>query len=136
MRVTTIVRRTVYAAGYFAMAAAGVCAWLWPSPSLATATGGEALLITVWDVFLVVGGLLAGAGAAVDRWIGEYLGLPLLAAVFAVYGVTILGSSRDSSRAGAAILLAVACMLIARWVDVGDVRRAAVKGATARREGG
>ncbi|GAB3832696.1 hypothetical protein [Dactylosporangium cerinum] len=29
---------------------------------------------------------------------------------------------------GAAILIAVAALLIARWVDVGDVRRAAVKG--------
>ncbi|MFC5007375.1 hypothetical protein ACFPIJ_57390 [Dactylosporangium cerinum] len=36
---------------------------------------------------------------------------------------------------GAAILIAVAALLIARWVDVGDVRRAAVKGAAARREG-
>lgn len=136
MRPAATVRRTAYAVGYLSMAAAGVCAWLWPSPSLANATGGVALLVYVWDAFLVVGGLAAGLGAAVDRWLGEYIGLPLLAAVFAVYGVSALASGRDTSRAAAAILIAVALMLFARWIDVGDVRRAAVKGAAARRDGG
>jgi hypothetical protein len=134
VRAAAGVRRVVYTAGYAAMATAGVCAWWWPSPSLATATGGAALLIAVWNVFLIVGGLTAGVGAAVDRWFGEYVGLPLLAAVFAVYGLSSLASGRETARAVSAILLAVALLLIARWFDVGDVRRAAVKGAAARRE--
>jgi hypothetical protein len=132
MQITRTFRRVAYSAGYLAMAAAGFCAWRWPSPSLAHATGGEALLIVVWDIFLVVGGLTAGLGAAVDRWLGEYVGLPLLAAVFAVYGLSSLASAKDSSRAGAAILIAVALLLLARWADVGDVRRVAAQSAKAR----
>jgi hypothetical protein len=137
VRPAMIARRTIYAAGYLAMSVAGMCAWMWPSPAVSHATDGAAVLISVWDLFLIAGGLIAGVGAAVDRWIGEYVGLPLLGSVWAVYGVSALANAgkQETARAGGAALIAVAALIIARWVDVGLTRRAAVKGATARRVG-
>lgn len=137
MRAPSSVRRFIVASGYLLLAVAGVCAYLWPAPSIARALDGggnpQAYLILAWDAFLVVGGLASAGGVIADRWFGEYIGLPLLASVFAVYGVAAGGSGLPTSRAGAATLIAVALLIIARWFELGLVRKAAEMGAAVRR---
>jgi hypothetical protein len=69
--------------------------------------------------FLIVGGFLCSLGSAFDRWYGEFMGLPLLSASFAVFSVLSFRSNvaDEPLFAGAtcALLLAVSLMMIARW---------------------
>jgi hypothetical protein len=121
-------RRLAYAIGYALMAAAGVCAAVWPSRSVEAASNPVNILLMVWAAFLVVGGTCAMAGAVTARWLGEYLGLPLLAAVFAVYGVSALARGQESrwtTLAGGFVFLAVAQAFMARWAEVAAVRKQA-----------
>ena len=119
------------AVGYALMACAGVAAIYWPAPSVRSATSGVDQLLYLWDAFLVAGGLLSLFGAVTDRWVGELLGLPLLAAVFAVYGLSAFlaayASGRPMSVAGGCALTSVALILVGRWRELGVVRRSAVK---------
>lgn len=123
-------RRYAYALAYLLMACAGVAAAYWPAPSVRTATGGGiSPQLYVWDAFLLVGGLASGFGAVTDRWVGEYIGLPLLVAVFGVYGVsaffTALASESPASIAGGMALSSIALLFIGRWRDLGMIRRTA-----------
>lgn len=118
-------RRLVYATGYLLMAAAGALAAIWPSPNVSSAAAAASYLVLVWDAFLVVGGLCSAIGAITQRWIGEYVGLPLLASVFAVYGVAALVGGRPFALAGGAAFLGITALFAGRWLDVAAVRRLA-----------
>lgn len=111
---------------YLLLAAAGMAALWWPSPSVRMAGRG---LADLWSTFLLVGGLLSACGAGRRQWLGEYIGLPLLIAVWAVYGLTsgyaAFISDQRSSRAGALALLGVAALLGYRWEYVAVYRKAA-----------
>lgn len=132
-------RRWVHMVGYLLMAAAGVCAVIWPTRSVEEATNRLDALILLWAGFLLVGGLLSAYGALTDRWFGEYTGLPLLAVVFVVYGIgalTLGPSSGWTSVAGGMVFLGVSCLLLGRWRETFLLRRAAAAQArAARREG-
>lgn len=109
---------------YLLLAAAGGAALPWASPAVSRA--GE-LFATVWAVFLLAGGLLAGVAAARRSWLGEFVGLPLLISVWAVYGLSAgaaVAQGRLSALPGATGLLAVAALLGWRWVGVNIERRA------------
>jgi hypothetical protein len=79
--------------------------------------------------FSIVGGVLCAAGVATGRWVGEYIGLPLLAsAMFAFTALTY----RDTFDAvgwvavpSVALLAAYGILLTSRWLDVCAVVRAA-----------
>lgn len=125
-------RRYVYAISYLLMALAGIAAVAYPAPSVKSVTATIDLFLYVWDAFLIIGGLCSCFGAVTDRWIGEYLGLPLLSSVFAVYGIAALyigGSSRPTSLAGGCALLSIAMLIIGRWREVSVVRKSAVDGS-------
>jgi len=69
--------------------------------------------------FLLVGGLLSFIGSALKRWWGEFMGLPLLAASFAVFAVI---STKDTfevapyiAAANLALLLSISLAFISRW---------------------
>lgn len=118
-------RRVARLVGYCLFALAGVSAIVWPAPSVARATGW---LVYLWAAWLAVGGLLSAAGAATDRWIGEYTGLPLLFAAFGVYGLVVVAGARSwASSAAALVLVAIGLVLAARWQDIGWVRREAAR---------
>lgn len=129
-------RRYAYAIGYLLMACAGIASACWPAPAVQTATDGVRALLYTWDAFLVVGGLLSLFGAVTDRWVGEYTGLPLLGAVFAIYGVAAtwaaVASGRPTSYAGGFALAAIAGLIAGRWRELVVVRR----NATGRQEEG
>jgi hypothetical protein len=120
-------RRYTYAVAYLFMAAGGFSAAFWPAPSVQQSLANAwPWLIYVWDSFLFVGGLLCAAGAVSDRWIGEYMGLPLLASVFGVYGVSAahigITLHRPESAAGAFALTAIALLLHGRWREISGLR--------------
>lgn len=121
--------------GYALMGLAGVAAMVWPAPAVqeATAPTGGALAY-VWAALLVVGGVTSAAGAASDRWLGEYAGLWPLVATFAVFGLSALASERGFvAVAGGLALLAIAALLHARWQDVALIRREADRQAHGER---
>ncbi len=118
-------RRTLVAA-YVLLAAAGFAALLWPTPSVGSAGRGVS---DVWATFLATGGVLSAVGAARRTWFAEWVGLPLLATVWAVYGLAAAWlaatQTRPTSVPAALAFTGVAALIVARWVLVDIHRRAA-----------
>lgn len=112
--------------GYALMGLAGVAAMVWPAPAVQAATPTVGPLAYIWAGMLILGGVTSAAGAASDRWLGEYAGLWPLVATFAVYGLAALAGGRGwAAVAGGLALLSVAALLHARWHDVALIRREA-----------
>jgi hypothetical protein len=68
---------------------------------------------------MMVGGVLCFAGQITDRWLGELLGLPLVASAMAAFGVLTV---RDAgwnifSAPSILILQGIGIMFFMRWVD-------------------
>lgn len=122
MPATTPPPRPARLIGYSLFTLAGLAAVLWPAPSVESASGW---LVYVWAAWLLTGGLMSAVGTATDRWIGEFAGLPLLFAAFAVYALVVATGGRLSSIAGACVLAGIAAKLVARWQDVSVVRKEA-----------
>jgi hypothetical protein len=127
-------RRVVYAVSYAAMATSGTCALIWPAPAVSRAANGAATLITVWAVMLIAGGFFGLVGAIRGRWLGEFVGLPLLVVVFMVYGLGAFANGMPASRAGAFALSAIGTLIAGRWIEVNGTRRQAV--VEARKDSG
>lgn len=107
---------------YCAFAAAGATSIAWPVPAVAEATTGARYLALVWAGMLTTGGVLSALGAAVDRWIGEYVGLLPMIATFAIYALTVAVSGSLPSAAACTFLTGVALVLFSRWREVAHVR--------------
>lgn len=122
-------RRAARTAAYAAMAVAGVAAMIWPTaPAVRSATAGAGLLIYVWALMFVVGGVSSALGSWSDRWLGELVGLGPLISVFVVYGLSAFVSSRGyTAWAGGFLFLAVAAFLFSRWQDVSQIREEATR---------
>lgn len=119
-------RRWSRVAGYTMMTAAGVGAALVPTPSVEQVTGR---LVYLWAAFLVGGGALSAGGAFTDRWIGEHVGLPLLAAAFAVYAIVLASLLSPAGLVASLTLGAFSLLLCGRWRDVVAIRREASREA-------
>lgn len=113
--------------GYSLMCVAGVASMVWPAPAVQEATAPTAgALAYIWAGLLIVGGGTSAAGAASDRWLGEYAGLWPLIMVFLVFGLAAFASSRGLvAVAGGFALLSIAALQLARWHDVAIIRREA-----------
>lgn len=109
---------------YALMCVSGVLLLL--SPVLTTAYT-EVAEVMSW--FLLVGGLCCTIGAVTEKWWGEYVGLPLLASSFMVFGLIsssdAWGAAPYLAAANLALLFAVALGLLARWRDARAVYRLA-----------
>lgn len=119
--------RKIRVIGYVMFALSGAAALVWPSPSIRVVAAGA--LVYIWSSFWLVGGSVAAIGAFTDRWIGELVGLPLLAAVFTVFGLAAFYNGRPTSIATGLGLIAISVLLVARWRDVDLVRREAARRA-------
>lgn len=109
---------------YLLMGAAGVL--LLVSPIFREAFPDTA---SVMSIFLAVGGTLSMLGALSERWYGEYVGIPLLAAGFAVFAVLSLDSMGNATfiaLANFSLLMALTASLLGRWREVRVVYRLAV----------
>lgn len=80
--------------------------------------------------FLAVGGGCCTLGAISERWVGEYVGIPLLAASFAVFGIITFAPAWDDAPylalANLSLLMAVALGLVTRWREAHAAYRLAI----------
>lgn len=132
MPTSPLAARRLIVAAYILLTVAGAAAMFWPTPTVGQA--GRALS-DFWALFLIVGGLTSAVGACRRRWTGEFMGLPLLITVWAVYGLGAgwtAATDRPSAWAGCTGLLAVAFLLGARWETIAIYRRAARQNADRR----
>lgn len=116
-------------AAYLLFAGAGAGAALFPAPSV-TETASSKLLVGMWVGFLILGGLASAVGRILGRWVGEFVGIPLLAFAFLIYACSIIYTTIMSGRltgitAGLA-LGALFCLVAARWFEVNMIRQEAV----------
>lgn len=92
------------------------------APSRAVAGQVAPWMTLVWASFFLVGGGLCLAGALAERWAGELLGLPLIAASALIYGSALLISYSDPMRRDGAylfvgaLLVAQSLSIVERWV--------------------
>lgn len=79
--------------------------------------------------FAILGGLSAAFGTATGRWIGEYVGLPLLASAMFAFAVLTYRDTWDQAGwvafPSVMLLTAYGTLLTSRWLDVAAVVRAA-----------
>lgn len=88
-----------------------------PSEFLRSALGTAVPLLLAC---LLIGGLLALVGAVFDRWLGEYVGLPMLGASLLVFGATLLALSGGAPGRGSIglFLLALLFVCVGRWLQI------------------
>lgn len=114
--------KTMRVLTYLLMFVAGICLILSPFLSLIYIGTAEAM---AW--FLTVGGLTSALGAFFERWVGEYVGVPLLASAFGVFGVISFAGAVEETpylaSANLALLLAVMFGLLTRWREARVVCR-------------
>lgn len=110
-----IVLRVAQGAGYVGMATVGGAMLLEPSRMIVGQMGDT--MGTIWSCMMLVGGLLGALAMGTRIWACETLGLPLLYAGTAMWGVAYLRSLPYTSTRFAAgvFLLAVTCFLFAHW---------------------
>jgi hypothetical protein len=86
----------------------------------------------VWAAFLLAGTLLAIYGAWRDRYLAEFVGIPLLQTALAVFVVLLGAAHTTGSIAFACFLFALMVVMHSRWLDlwrlVGATTRAGRKG--------
>jgi hypothetical protein len=117
-------QRIVRAVAYGLIGAAG--ALLLISPVFMADATPTAVLMS-W--FILVGGTSSALGTATDRWVGEFVGLPLLGPAFAVFGAITYRESHVAApylaAANLTLLLGLALLFMARWIYVLGVFHAA-----------
>lgn len=72
----------------------------------------------VWSMFLLVGTLLAIYGSSRDRYLAEFVGLPLLITALMVFVVLLGAAHTTGSIAFACFLMALVIVLHSRWLDL------------------
>lgn len=103
---------------YALMLNAGLLSILYPPESLVWFMGED--VTRGFGAYLLVGGVLSLGGTVTDLWMGEYLGLVLLASGVATYAVAVFAASpTDPRKAAGAMFLGTLFLLLAdRWLDV------------------
>lgn len=113
---------------YVCFTASGVFASVAPSRLVTEEVGSTVALC--WALCMIVSSLICLYGPVTDRWIGEYAGIPLLAAVVALYGLSAIFDV-DWGNVETYILVAygltvcgLSAGLSARWLDVRAIKNA------------
>jgi hypothetical protein len=93
-----------------------------------------------WSVSMAITGTMAAWGSITDRWLGEYAGLPLLAASMWVYGGAVILDVNHHFNwillAFGIIVFSFGSNLIARWRDVQAIKGYAERHPDERYRGG
>lgn len=105
--------RWVRFTGYAGIAVSGII--LAVELPLGTA-GGLYVLLSGW---MGLGGLLCAAGMLLDRWSGEFIGLPLLSTAMAAFGgVTVQATHWNGyGIANFCLLVGLGLLFGGRWLD-------------------
>lgn len=98
------------AVAYFLMAAGGLIIWIDPTRNMAEV---PFLVRWVWTGFIVVGGLVAMLGAITDKWLYEFMALPLVIVGFSAMTLVLVAGGGTTGR------LAFACWLLSIIVQIG-----------------
>ncbi len=121
-------RRHERTAMYAGLVLSGVFTALYPSTVVTDQVG--TVVTYFWSAAMISSAVTCTYGSFTDKWIGEFSGIPLLAAVLAFYSGALFLSIRENGNllvvAFAFILLSFSFGLIARWQDVRSVKREAV----------
>ncbi len=104
---------------YAGIAASGVAAILKPPTSVEDAA--PSLVVSVWALLLAVSAAICAVGSAMDRWVGEYIGLVPLGTTAMVFSLSVLGRGWPGA-AGGAFLFGVFWLLASRWQEVALLR--------------
>lgn len=94
-----------------------------------------------WAVGIIIGAVISLYGAIRDEWIGEFSGIPLLAAALGMYGLSALAGVDDSGvtnyvlLAFGFIVLSFTAGLCARWRDVQNIMRLSLHGVNQNKGG-
>lgn len=113
---------------YLLLFASGIFAAVAPS-RLVTEEVGSTIAV-VWALCMSLSSAICFYTPLTDRWIGEYTGIPLLAAVIALYGLSAIADADVNNPPTLIIMaygltvLAFACSLCARWLDVLEIKHA------------
>lgn len=80
-----------------------------------------------WSISMVISSFICFVGSVTDRWIGEYAGIPLLASVIALYGISAFAGADGSLTlvAFGLLITSFAAGLAARWQDVRAIKHVA-----------
>lgn len=83
-------------------------------------------VVISWSLSLAISSTSCAWGSLTDRWIGEYVGLPLLASVFGIWALAILlaaGLSNLPLTIFGLIIFGFTSGLVARWRDVQAIKK-------------
>ncbi len=87
-------------------------------------------LTRAWSVLFAIAAVFCFIGSMLDRWIVEYIMIPLLGSTLMVFGIALLSSAVVEGTGlivpYAMFFGAFACGLFARWRDVQALLRVAV----------
>lgn len=121
------------AAAYFLLALGGIVIWIDPTRNVEPVPGP---VRWVWASFIVVGGSLSALGAMLDRWLYEFVALPLIIVGFGALVVVLSAGVGTGRLAFAAWLASIVATAMRRWAQLwkfsGTLRRA--RKAEKRRE--
>lgn len=120
--------RWPYLLAYLCLVLTGVLVAVAPAPAARQLLQG---FLPVWIGFFVAGGIFSAYSILRGRWTGEAFGLPLSSTALAVYAIILVmrffGTLPRTlpMLASAALLFSFALLLLARWLEVLRLLRAA-----------
>lgn len=113
------------AVAYLLLATGGIIIWVDPTRNVAPV---PVSIRWVWASFIVVGGLLSAAGALLDRWLYEFVTLPLIVVGFSALVLVLSAGVGTGRLAFAAWLASIVVQTARRWAGLwrfaGQLRRA------------
>lgn len=118
------------AVAYLLLALGGIVIWVDPTQQMDGVPFG---VRWVWTSFLVIGGLVSMLGAITDRWLFEFVALPLIIVGFGGLVVVLVAGGGNTARLAFACWLASIVVQTARrygglWRFVSAVRKAKRRG--------
>lgn len=108
-------RRPLRILAYALLAAGATVLLADPTRSL---EGQSVLTRWVWSAFLLAGTLLATYGSWRDRYLAEFMGLPLLMTALFVFVVLLVAGWTTGSVAFACFLGSLFVVMFSRWLDL------------------
>jgi hypothetical protein len=120
---TSKIARISWAVAYAFFTLAGVLAFFTPSQLILDAL--VSTLVYSWSAFLLVGAALSLGGKAANSWVGEIIGLPLLATSNVIFGITLCWKGANTfSYAIGGIFVGFGVVCLGRWIELRSVARA------------
>lgn len=109
--------RISWSAAYLFFLLAGIVAFFAPAQIVERVL--VEVLVYAWASFLIVGGGLCLGGKVRGNWVGEIIGLPLLATANYIFGILLFAESETTAAiAIGGVFLGIGTSLIGRWIEL------------------